>query len=489
MKKLLLIVAAFIFIAGHSHAQTGNYSQTLPGMQSVSQATQVAFTGTLSNATSGTLSCSWLGCQDVGIPNPTFYAQIWVRGNWKYIAQHNATSNCRSVSYSGNLGGPLIDSAVASGGGNSILMRVWVSDNCIAGVGCTCCNDPLINNLTLTYTYSNALFNVTNTVPCPGNSVQFNDTTGTSLISRKWYFQGGTPATATGLHPTVTYNSPGNYTVTLVRTTAAGTDSTVKASYIQVQTPPPAVASPGGPTTFCVGGSVLLSANTGAGLTHQWQKNSVDIAGATSSAYSANTTGSFRVIVTAANTCSTISNTIAVTLNGKPSAVITAGGAVTFCPGGSVLLTANTGTGFTYVWKKNTVAIAGATTNTYSVTATGDYKVTITNLNGCSRTSNTISVTVNTPVAMVTPQGPTTFCNGGGVMLNANTGTGLTYQWKKGGTNIPGATNSTYTAFTGGTYKAAVTNGCGTATSSGVTVTVNPVPAANISAGGSTTFC
>jgi hypothetical protein len=50
------------------------------------------------------------------------------------------------------------------------------------------------------------------------------------------------------------------------------------------------------------------------------------------------------------------------------------------------------------------------------------------------------------PLASVTPAGPTSFCIGGSVVLNANTGGGLSYQWKFNGNSISGATLSSYTA-------------------------------------------
>ncbi|MFN3876216.1 MAG: fibronectin type III domain-containing protein, partial [Flavobacteriales bacterium] len=42
-----------------------------------------------------------------------------------------------------------------------------------------------------------------------------------------------------------------------------------------------ATITAGGPTTFCAGGSVVLSANTGTGLTYQWRRNGAKISGAT----------------------------------------------------------------------------------------------------------------------------------------------------------------------------------------------------------------
>lgn len=94
---------------------------------------------------------------------------------------------------------------------------------------------------------------------------------------------------------------------------------------------------------------------------------------------------------------------------------------------------------------------------------------------GCSRTTtNATVVTVNSlPAATITPQGPTTFCAGGSVVLQANTGAGLSYKWKKSGNLIAGATLSNYTATTAGNYKAEVTNSSGcTKLSAAITVTV-----------------
>jgi hypothetical protein len=95
---------------------------------------------------------------------------------------------------------------------------------------------------------------------------------------------------------------------------------------------------------------------------------------------------------------------------------------------------------------------------------------------GCAKiTTSPTSVTVNAlPAATITPQGPTTFCAGGSVVLKANSGTGLAYQWRKGANILAGATLLNYTATTGGTYKVIVTNanGC-TKLSAGQTVTVN----------------
>ncbi|MAT39452.1 MAG: hypothetical protein CL946_07590 [Ectothiorhodospiraceae bacterium] len=88
-------------------------------------------------------------------------------------------------------------------------------------------------------------------------------------------------------------------------------------------------------------------------------------------------------------------------------------------------------------------------------------------------TDNGSDLTIaSTPSATITPAGPTSFCEGSDVQLDANTGAGLTYTWKRNGVNIPGATNPSYTASEGGSYTVEVSNGTCSKTSSAVVVTV-----------------
>ena len=106
-------------------------------------------------------------------------------------------------------------------------------------------------------------------------------------------------------------------------------------------------------------------------------------------------------------------------------------------------------------------------------------------------TSAAVQITVNAaPVANITSGSATTFCQGASVTLNANTSAGFNYQWYDGATLITNATNSNYSAATGGSYTVLISNSnnC-TDTSNAITVTVNPVPTASIAAGGNTTIC
>ena len=69
-----------------------------------------------------------------------------------------------------------------------------------------------------------------------------------------------------------------------------------------------------------------------------------------------------------------------------PAPTITANGPTTFCPSGSVVLTASSGV--SYLWSN------GATSQSINATAAGNYSVTVTNASGCSATANATSIVI-----------------------------------------------------------------------------------------------
>jgi hypothetical protein len=170
-----------------------------------------------------------------------------------------------------------------------------------------------------------------------------------------------------------------------------------------------------------------------------------------------------------------------------PIAAITPQSSTSFCQGGSVTLQATTGSGYTYQWYNNGTAIQNATQSSYQATTSGNYTVMVTN-GACNTTSAATVVTVNSnPTAVITPSGNTTFCQGGSVSLQANTGTGYTYEWYKNGVFISGASQSSYIATTSGNYTVKVIDGSCNATSSAVTVTVNTNPTVSLASIGAFT--
>ncbi|MCC6252144.1 MAG: PKD domain-containing protein [Bacteroidia bacterium] len=76
-------------------------------------------------------------------------------------------------------------------------------------------------------------FFAVNTMVCNGTTVNFKDnSTNATPTSWSWSFPGGTPSTSTVQNPSVKYDTPGIYPVTLTVTNAQGTSTTTKDNYM-----------------------------------------------------------------------------------------------------------------------------------------------------------------------------------------------------------------------------------------------------------------
>jgi gliding motility-associated-like protein len=228
-----------------------------------------------------------------------------------------------------------------------------------------------------------------------------------------------------------------------------------------------------GATSFCIGGSVTLIAPLNSNYTYAWNNGAGAIAGASNNTYIATASGSYALTVTDANGCTATSAAIPVTVNVLPVVTATANGATTFCAGGSVTLTA-TGAN-TYVWSN------GSTAPSITVSTSGNYDVTGTNLEGCTATSNAIAVVVNAlPTASISTSGSTA-CLGTTVTLTAAGGS--TYAWSNN------STNATINVTAANTYTVTVTSAEGCSSTASETVVFNANPAVVINANGPTVFC
>jgi len=305
---------------------------------------------------------------------------------------------------------------------------------------------------------------------CQGSSVTLNASSGTGL-SYQWFLNGSAINGAT--NSSLVANSAGSYTVSVSE--SANCSYTSAAVSLTVNALPTATITAGGATTFCQGASVTLNANTGSGLSYQWLLNNAAISGATNASLVATAQGSYTVTVTNLNGCSATSSATSVTVRSLPIATIT--GATSFCQGANTVLSANTGTGRTYQWRRNNINIIGATSANYTVVTAGTYAVAVTS-NTCVAISNAITVSVNPlPTVTVNAAGNTSFCQGNSVTLNATTDPSNTIQWRRNGTDIAGATSNTLTASDAGAYTARVTSSTGcAATSSAIQVTVGSTP-------------
>lgn len=78
------------------------------------------------------------------------------------------------------------------------------------------------------------LFSADKTEICVGETVTFADESFNYVSGTTWTFSGGSPASSTSSSPSVTYNTPGVYTVTLQATDGSTTLTNTKTNYIIV---------------------------------------------------------------------------------------------------------------------------------------------------------------------------------------------------------------------------------------------------------------
>lgn len=334
-------------------------------------------------------------------------------------------------------------------------------------------NNLFLDNINVTGTVASvgptASFTSNTATVCAGQSVNFTDQSSPNITSWSWTFPGGTPSTSTQQNPTVTYNTPGAYNVSLTVTNANGSNTVTMNNYITVNALPTVTAS-ASPSTICAGSSTTLTAS-GAN-TYSW--NNGLGTGATKTASPTSTT-TYTVTGTNSAGCTNTAN-VTVTVNPLPTVTAT-GSPTTICAGASANLTASGAN--SYTWDNGLGTGANKTVNPTNTTT---YTVTGTNTTtGCS---NTASITINVnPLPNVTlTASNSSICVGSTVTLTA--GGANSYTWSNGlGTGstktVSPSTTTTYTVTGTNT-----TTGCSNTAS--ITITVNPLPTISATASPST---
>ncbi len=235
----------------------------------------------------------------------------------------------------------------------------------------------------------------------------------------------------------ITIKTAGVYTVTVTDTLGCG--ATAAGRTIIVNPRPVVSITAGGPLTFCAGDSVVLDA--GDHISYVWSN------GQRTRRITVRESGTYSVRVENVLGCSQTSADVTVTRVAPPEPVITAGGPLSFCQGGSVVLDAGAGYA-TYEWS------TGARTRRLTVTQAGTYNVRVTNSTGCRGESPFVNVTVY-PLPS-----PPIIAQVGLSSLASTPAT--TYQWHLAGAPISGATSRVYTPTRSGVYTVTITdaNGC-----------------------------
>jgi PKD repeat protein len=291
-------------------------------------------------------------------------------------------------------------------------------------------------------------------IVCLGYPTHFTDQSVTTdgITSWRWDFKDG--ITSSLQNPIHTFSTSGTHIVKLAITNSVGSKDSLEQNII-VKPKPIADFSA---TTVCQGTETAMTnlTNTSGLNITSWSWDYGDGKGSISQnpgSHGYLTAGDYQLtlLASADNGCSgTVTKTV--TVGAYPVAAITANTALTFCAGDSVTLSVGSNSNFSYIWMLNNTGITNANSNNYKAKVTGNYSVEVTNSKGsCKTTSSQVSVTkLATPAipAIIPENYITGKCPGTtSIVLKVDQSvTEYSYQWKRNGTPISNAINSSYQA-------------------------------------------
>lgn len=174
---------------------------------------------------------------------------------------------------------------------------------------------------------------------------------------------------------------------------------------VSVQSPTnPSASISYSPPIVCEGQSVTFSASSPQTITsYQWKINSSAPMGSGSTfTTSALHPGDVVHVTVGVSGFCLSSNTVSastsanLTVRPMPTATITPVGSKIVCSGCTEVIASYSEAGYSHQWLKNGSPLPGETTLVYTASSSGTYACNVT-LNGCTKTSGTLQLTVNTP--------------------------------------------------------------------------------------------
>jgi len=314
---------------------------------------------------------------------------------------------------------------------------------------------------------------------CEGSEVVFSiQATGTEPLSYQWRKDGADipGANATSLIiPGASNDSTGRYSVAV--SNSCGQVVSDEAT-LEVNLKPSIVVQPQS-QVVCEGSEVAFSVQaTGTEpLSYQWIKDGAEIPGANSDSYAISSAtaaevGSYSVAVS--NCCGlSISNVATLAVNQIPS-IIAQPEDQTVCAGSkaSFSVVADGIEPLRYQWSKDDKIIEGANESSYEIPSadmgsTGSYSVAVSNSCGQAASNAAFLYVLVEPSILAQPESQTV-CEGSEITFRVQAAGSepLRYQWRKDGTEIPGAVESDYSISAvslsdTGSYAVAVANDCG----------------------------
>jgi PKD repeat protein len=220
-------------------------------------------------------------------------------------------------------------------------------------------------------------------IVCQGASVQFTNLSGNAATNYSWNFPGGQPSVSQAVNPSVSYNQPGVYQVSLTSSNQFGSDTEVKTGFIQVVAAPALNVQVNPPAT-CQGNPVSLSAS--GAQNYNWSP-AVAISSSSGTIITANPpqTTAYTVTGTNAQGCSSSFDfTVQVYANPPQPEILQQS---------QNLLVASDASA--YQWYLNGIPVTGAVFQEFSPQQSGNYTVEVFNSNGCSSLSSSFNFDAN----------------------------------------------------------------------------------------------
>jgi hypothetical protein len=272
--------------------------------------------------------------------------------------------------------------------------------------------------------------------------------------------------------------NPGVYSAINIKTPALCPSNTINNVTLTAVSIPPIPTINMTSTTVCSNLPINLSATSSInGATYTWSgPNSFSAIGQNPviNSATANAAGTYSVYLTTPGGCNSAAATITINVVPSPNLQLAPANNTNFCPGGSCALTVSFNQNYTYLWKRNGIAIPGAITSTYLSSVSGTYTVDGTVNGTCPSTSNAVTTNLLIqPNPIITAFGNT-----------LTTGIYNSYQWYRYGAAINGATQQTYTAMQDGSYTVRVENAAGCFGVSEVPVVINTLGLSSLSKNG-----
>ncbi len=340
------------------------------------------------------------------------------------------------------------------------------------------CGTSTASHVVVIVTPPTANFSATPATGCGPLTVQFTSTSSANSITYAWAFPGGTPSSSTAQNPTVVYNTPGVYTVSLTVSNNAGSNTATKTNFITVNPGPTA-----GFTSSVAGATATFTNTSVNGATYSWAFGNGQTSTAQNPSHTYINDGMYTVTLTATNACGTSTASQVVVIVTPPTANFSAAPATGCGPLTVQFSSTSSANSITYTWAfpGGTPSSSTAQNPTVVYNTPGVYTVSLTvgNNAGSNKATKTNFITVN--------PGPTAgFTNsviGATATFNNTSVNGVTYSWAFGDGLTSTAQNPSHTYTSDGTYTVTLTatNACGTSTASQVVVIVTP-PTANFSA-------